>query len=108
MLIINNNIIPFGKSYIAINLFGVIFAKQRLSRVCLRHEQIHTQQQKELLFLLFYMLYVIEWAIRLIMYRNLHMAYRQISFEREAYSNQGNEDYVKRRRRFAWIRYIKA
>ena len=107
MLIINNRIIPFGKSYIAINLFGVIFAKEHLNQVCLQHERIHTAQQKELLFLGFYIIYIIEWGIKLLIYRNLRMAYMNISFEREAYCNQNKNNYLKERRHFSWTRYIR-
>lgn len=107
MLIINNRIIPFGKSYIAINLFGVIFAKEHLNQVYLHHEKIHTAQQKELLFLGFYILYIIEWGIRLLIYRNLRKAYMKISFEQEAYCNQNRKGYLKGRSHFAWIKYIR-
>lgn len=107
MLIINNRIIPFGKSYIAINLFGVIFAKEHLSRVCLNHERIHTAQQKELLFLGFYFIYIIEWCVRLLIHRNLRKAYFSISFEREAYRHEGEKNYLLERRHFAWIRFFK-
>lgn len=58
---------------------------------------------------LFYVLYIIEWLIRLIQYRK--DAYYQISFEREAYDLQ--EEYRKpcteRRSRhsFNWFKYYK-
>lgn len=107
MLIIKNRILPFGKSYIAINLFGVIFAKEPLDSTCIRHERIHTDQQKELLFVFFYIVYILEWSIRLFLCRNLHKAYMQISFEKEAYSNQNNTDYLNTRKHFAWISYIR-
>lgn len=103
MIIVNNRIIPFGKSYVAINLFGVVFAKQRLSERDKRHEQIHTWQQQEMLFLGFYLWYVAEWLLRLLRYRNFHRAYRNISFEREAYDNEHNRNYGKTRRHYAWL-----
>ena len=53
----------------------------------------------------FYILYVIEWLIRLFMKGN---AYHNISFEREAYSNQKNLDYLKERKWFVWIKYLKS
>ena len=34
-------------------------------------------------------------------------AYRNISFEREAYSNEKDLSYLDNRKWFAWIRYIK-
>lgn len=105
-MIINNRIIPFGKSYIAINLFGVIFAKTWLSKTVIRHEKIHTRQQIEMLYVGFFLWYVAEWVIRLLLYRNLHRAYANISFEREAYHNQSDCNYLKHRRHYAWLRYI--
>lgn len=105
MLIINSKILPFGKNYVAINLFGVIFTKARLTADGLRHEKIHTYQQVEKLFIGFYIWYIVEWLIRLMQYRNLHRAYANISFEREAYANQHIVDYKKRRRHYAWIHY---
>lgn len=106
MLIINNRIIPFGKSYIAINLFGVVFAKEKLSREIIRHERIHTAQQRELLFVGFFLLYLMEWGIRLIACRDMHKAYRSISFEQEAYCNQHTEDYLLGRKHYSWLRYL--
>lgn len=51
--IILNKIIPIGK-YSAINLFGIIFAKKKLSSFAINHESIHTAQMLELLILPFY------------------------------------------------------
>lgn len=106
MLIINNKLLPLGKDYVAINLFGIIFAKARLTADGLRHEKIHTYQQVEMLFLAFYLWYVLEWLIRLIQYRKPHQAYRNISFEREAYANQHISDYKNHRPHYAWIHYL--
>lgn len=105
-MIIHNTIIPFGRSYIAINIFGVIFAKTRLTEEEVRHEVIHTRQQVEMLFVFFYLWYVIEWTVRLLLYRNIFKAYTSISFEREAYSNQRDKHYLRHRRFFAWTKYL--
>ena len=59
MKVIRNKYVPFGRHYAAINLFGVVFAKCRLSRQELNHEYIHTLQQRELLFVGFYIIYII-------------------------------------------------
>jgi len=106
MLVIHNKYIPFGKKYGAINLFGTVFAKRQLSSTDMNHEYIHTLQQRELLFVCFYLLYFIEWLIRLVQFRDSHTAYRNISFEREAYKNMRNKNYSKQRRIFAWSRYL--
>ena len=106
MKIIHNKWIPFGRDMYAINLFGIIFTKRHLSRVDQNHEYIHTMQQIELLFIFFYLFYVTEWIIRVIQTRSLIKGYLRISFEREAYENQYQNDYRKTRPLFAWRKYL--
>ncbi len=98
MKIIRNNIIPFP-GFRAINLFGVLFVRgdAEVNEVTLRHEEIHTRQMKDLLYIPFYVLYFLEWLFLLLRYFNFHKAYRAISFEREAYGNQFNPDYLQNR-----------
>jgi len=62
---------------------------------------------QELLYLPFYVWYLLEWLVRLVMYRDRHKAYRNISFEREAYANQDNRYYNKERKRYSFLQYIK-
>lgn len=104
MKIIYNNYIPV-KGFLAMNLFGVLFVrgkKKKLSKVTLNHEAIHTEQMKELLYIPFYLVYCIEYLINLFRFKfNGHTAYRNISFEKEAYSNQNNLCYLKAREHFA-------
>lgn len=104
MKIIYNKIIPFN-GYKAINLFGVLFAREKLNQIDINHERIHTAQMKELLYVGFYILYIIEWLLRLILIRDGHEAYRMISFEVEAYREQDNLNYLKNRKKYDWIRY---
>lgn len=105
MKIIYNSIIPFP-GYKAINLFGILFVRRgcHMNETDLNHEAIHTAQMKEMLYVFFYLWYVIEWIVRLFMKGN---AYRNISFEREAYLNQSYLLYLKERRRFGWFEYLK-
>ncbi|MFT4221990.1 hypothetical protein [Dysgonomonas sp.] len=109
MKIIYNKYLP-PKGYAAINICGVIFARSQykpISERTKRHETIHTQQIAELLVVIFYLWYGIEWIVRLIQYRNKKEAYRNISFEREAYTNDQDDTYLKRRKLYAFIRYLK-
>ena len=48
----------FMKSFIAINLFGMIVTCEELSKVELNHELIHTAQARELLYIPFYLWYI--------------------------------------------------
>lgn len=106
MKIIYNRFIPFGRHFLAINLFGVLFAKGPCDRVTINHEEIHTRQMRELLYLPFYVAYLAEWLFRLLQYRDFMKAYFAISFEREAYANQRDAGYLKRRPRYAFVKYL--
>ena len=106
-MIIRNKVFPFGR-YAAINICGLIFSKVHPTQRLLRHEHIHTLQQIEMLFVFFYLWYGAEWFVNLLRYRNLHRAYRNISFEREAYACEHILDYPRHRRFWAWIRYLKS
>ncbi|MBC7425613.1 MAG: hypothetical protein H7321_03665 [Bacteroidia bacterium] len=63
----------------------------------LNHEKIHHRQQLELLLIPYYLWYFIEYWTGMLYYRNHDKAYRNISFEKEAYANQNNLDYLKKR-----------
>lgn len=102
MKIIYNNIIPF-KGFKAINLFGIIFARKQLNQIDINHENIHTAQMKELLYIGFYIWYLIEWILRLILVKDSMKAYKMISFEVEAYKEQDNLDYLRNRKHFNWL-----
>ncbi len=102
MRVIYNNLIPL-KGFAAINLFGIIFIRRGIivDEITLNHEAIHTTQMKELWYVGFYLLYILEWIIKLFFYKR--NAYYNISFEREAYENQYTSEYLKKRKRFNWI-----
>lgn len=93
---------------ICLNLFGTFWVKDPswIDKYVVNHERIHTAQQREMLFVPFYIVYVLEWLVRLIQYCNHHKAYMNISFEREAYFNGHDLGYLPRRRHFAWLRYL--
>lgn len=88
-MIIFNNWIPF-KGYKAIALWPFIFIRndiKSLNSIDINHKKIHLRQQIELLVIPFYIIYLIEW-----------LSYKNISFEKEAYSNENNLDYLKTRK----------
>ncbi|MCH5319705.1 MAG: hypothetical protein J1E38_08375 [Paramuribaculum sp.] len=88
-----------------VNLFGTLWTQypERIDAKIINHERIHTAQMRELLFVPFYVLYFIEWLVRLIQYRNWFEAYKNISFEREAYTYDHDLNYIERRSLFSWI-----
>lgn len=105
MKIIYNNIIPF-KGYKAINLFGVLFARKgsKIDESVINHESIHSAQIRELCYILFYVWYFIEWVMKLFVYGS--DAYYNVSFEKEAYINMHNKEYVKNRKHYTFLRYL--
>ncbi|MCH5229737.1 MAG: hypothetical protein J1F12_07075 [Muribaculaceae bacterium] len=105
MPVIKNKILPFGKKFFAINLCGLIFAKGECSEEILNHESIHSRQMLELLILPFYILYIFEWSIKILKYKDNYQAYKSISFEREAYANQKDLKYLEKRKPYGFIKY---
>ncbi len=97
------------KGFFAINLFGVIIGRKglgKLSRYDINHERVHTQQMIELLWIFFYIFYILEWLFRAIQYRDFIQGYYNISFEREAYKNENNLEYLTNRKNYAFLKYF--
>jgi len=133
MIKVFNNIIPF-EGYIAITVMPFIFVRKDLAHkydtATDRHEHIHGRQQLEFLVValalmagiilisgiswwwlcaspvLYFIWYGIEYLIRDLAYGNDEEAYRNVSFEQEAFLNEGNSTYLSHRKPFAWVRYI--
>lgn len=132
MIIKRNKYIPW-QGFKAIFLFGILFVKgdANIDEVTMNHESIHSKQYVEtgllsLLLLLplvfnglwwlwlllsvfaFYLIYVVEWLIKSFIYKFVkNEAYRNISFEREAFDNEKSFDYIEGRKYFAWVKYLK-
>lgn len=99
----------FYKNYVGLSLWPFIFLKNRSLKndgVLINHEKIHLRQQKELLIIPFYILYLLEWSVRTICYLDSYKAYQNLSFEREAYSHENNLDYLSNRKSFSFIKYL--
>ncbi len=86
----------------------ILFKNRQASthQAIIRHELIHFRQQLELLILPFYIIYLLNYLVNLIIYLNHDKAYRNIVFEREAYRNDQDTTYLNRRKPFAWLRYF--
>jgi hypothetical protein len=91
-------IIPERFTAITLCPFGIYYRK-KMSAATLRHETIHWKQQIEMLVIFFYLWYVIEWIVKLMIYWK--KAYMFISFEIEAYNWT-----PQNRKRYGWIKYI--
>ncbi|MDR2205519.1 MAG: hypothetical protein LBE36_05125 [Flavobacteriaceae bacterium] len=93
----------------AIALFPFIFLKNsedRENQVLINHEKIHIRQQLELLVIFFYIWYIAEFCYRFLKLKNRFLAYRNISFEREAYSNESDFNYLTNRKLWGFWKYL--
>lgn len=107
LLIVTKFLIP--KGYRGLTIFPFVFIRYKEDRenvVLINHERIHLKQQLELLILPFFILYGLEFVFRLFEYKNFNTAYRNISFEREAYSNEKNLQYLTIRKLFSFAKFI--
>lgn len=88
------------RGYCAIALFPFIFIKNthlRENSILINHERIHLRQQLELLILPFYVLYIFEFIMLILIFRSWNKAYLNISFEKEASANEQKFNYLNDR-----------
>ncbi|WP_161971733.1 hypothetical protein [Flavobacterium silvisoli] len=105
MLIVSKYLLPEG--YKAFAVFPFVFLKNETAKqdkVLLNHERIHLRQQSELLVLPFLIWYFIAFLVHYCRLRNWNAAYREISFEKEAYEKENDFEYLKSRPFFNFIR----
>jgi len=98
-----------ARKFSALTIYPFIFvrhANHKTDYVLINHEKIHIRQQKELLWFGFFVLYLLEYLIKLLYYRNSFLAYQNISFEREAYQNEDCLDYLTSRKMFSNFKYL--
>ena len=78
----------------------------RENPVLINHEKIHLRQQLELLIIPFYLWYTLEYLYWFLRLKNSFLAYKYISFEREAYAMEDDPDYLSERKLFSFWKYI--
>lgn len=107
MIIISKYLVP--KGFTGLTLFPFLFIKNsalKKDKALIYHEKIHLRQQLELLIFPFYVWYILEFMIRLLLLKNWRLAYLNISLEREAYQNQSDFKYLKKRKLWQFVDYI--
>lgn len=107
ILIVFKYLTPRG--FRGLTFFPFVFLMNKedvLDKVFVNHEKIHLRQQLELLVLPFYVWYVMEFLIRWIITKDKNIAYRNISFEKEAYTNEKDLNYLKSRSFWKFLNYF--
>jgi hypothetical protein len=74
-------------------LFPFVFVDNKNNKRLVNHELIHIEQIKDCGFLKFYLIYLYKWY---------KVGYLRIPFEIEAYNNDFNYNYIKKRKRKEW------
>ena len=101
-------IVPFLKvSGMALYPFILLHNKADLqNKVLINHEKIHLKQAEELLIVPFYIAYLLNYLVNLVVYRDHNKAYLNIVFEREAYTNECNLMHTRQRGFWFWRVYL--
>lgn len=108
LVLVSKYLVP--KGYLGVTLFPFVFLKSfdlKKAKTLINHENIHLKQQLELLIVPFYIVYSLEFALRYIQFKNWKKAYRNISFEREAFCNEHDKHYLKTRKFWQFLKYIR-
>jgi len=90
-------------------LYPFVLVKNRFLKqdaVLIRHETIHLKQAAELLVVPFYLMYLFNYIVNRMKYKGHYRAYYEIVFEREAYRNERETDYLSVRKLWAWRHYF--
>lgn len=111
LIIISPKFLKFltGNLATGMALFPFIVVKNIEAKVndrLINHEKIHLIQQLEMLILPFYIWYALEYTIRRFQFKNHLEAYKNISFEKEAYCNEDKLNYLKNRKLFSFLKFI--
>ena len=111
-IFIENSNMPVWLSKIApIDVWAFSFGpfvvcRGELSEKVRVHETIHFLQQLEMLFVFQLVLYGLFYIIGRFTTCSWKMSYYHNPFEMEAYAHEGEEDYLKKRKLWAWRRYL--
>lgn len=110
-----SSIIPPNGFY-ATTLFDCLIRRNKYKNTPVKqgvynHEMIHATQARDFGigfcgYIIFYILYILEWILKLPFGLFGYKPYMSISFEQEAYNFQSTIEYLKVRKRFSWVKYI--
>lgn len=107
LVLVNHFLLRKKFTGMAVWPFIIVRNKQlKQDAVFLNHERIHLRQQVEMLVILFFIWYFLEFLVRLVQFRDRHLAYINISFEKEAYANEKDLDYLEKRSFWRFLRYV--
>ena len=104
-MILTTRFVPYS----AMAIYPFILVKRKEfseNAVLINHERIHHRQQLELLIIPVYLVYLLNYVVNLIRYRNHYRAYKEIIFEREAFAQDADLDYLNKRKLYSFLKFI--
>ena len=106
IVIVNRFLLRKGFQGMALWPFVIVREKSLLNdEVLINHERIHLRQQLEMGIVFFFLWYVVEFVLRWIRTGNRRKAYRNISFEQEAFKYEKSLHYLKQRPIWSFLKY---
>ena len=106
-VIVSRYLIPKGFSGITLFPFIVVSEHDlKQNTMMINHEKIHIRQQIEMLILPFFIWYGIEFLVKWFLCKDRNQAYKNISFEKEAYANEKDLSYLKQRSFWRFLKYV--
>ena len=72
--------------------------EEKITQKVRNHECTHARQ--------WVLWYGVEWLVRAVRLKDAGRAYKTVSFEREAYSNEDDPNYIENSNYFAWVKYL--
>lgn len=96
------------KGFRGITIFPFVFlsnSEDKNNAILINHERIHIRQQLELLIVPFFLIYFFEFILKIIKYKDWKLVYENISFEKEAYKNEKDLNYLKKRSFWSFLKY---
>ena len=95
-----------GSFAASITLWPIIIVRDKKyldDPILINHEKIHLRQQIELLLVIFYLWYALEYLFYRLKGLDSKSAYRNIRFEKEAYRFEKDLNYLSKRKWFAFL-----
>ena len=93
------------------NLFGIVFVRKgaKFATYDYNHEHIHLKQMQEMLWIFYYLWYAIEYLIIMFFakWNKQSERYHDVSFEEEAHNNDHDLEYIRTRKHYSWVKYVK-
>ena len=84
----------------------IILSPNANNEITINHETIHIKQYEETFIIGFYLIYIFVWIYNYIKTGDAKLAYYSIRFEKEAYQNHANMNYLEERKPMAWKYYV--